>query len=345
MQCRLKNRIILCALWLIVFALGACSKWTEVESVKINTPNIKTQNPELYARYLENLRNYKNSDHKSVYVWFDNSEKKPFSRAHHLTDLPDSVDVVVLMHPGNLAEYELKDMENIRKDKGTKIITAINFDAVKLEYDSMLADKIKEDPTYVPTIFLDVLKDQVRSLLLNADKYGYDGVLISYQGKTISDLNKNELEEYTNNEKLFIGMIGDWCKRRKDKIMVFQGRPQNLVDKSILANCKLIILPSEDATNKDLFSYKIEMASVTDVPTDRFAIAVSTTSLDKADKKTGFLSGTTRALESAVEWSTAVYADFMISGIGIYNVSNDYFSTSLNYKYTRNAITTLNPPN
>ena len=69
-----------------VLALSACSDWTDSESIKLKEPGIDEQSPELYAKYLKNLQEYKNSDHKIVYGWFDNSEKVPFSRGQHMSD-------------------------------------------------------------------------------------------------------------------------------------------------------------------------------------------------------------------------------------------------------------------
>ena len=69
-----------------VLALSACSDWTDSESIKLKEPGIDEQSPELYAKYLKNLREYKNSDHKIVYGWFDNSEKVPFSRGQHMSN-------------------------------------------------------------------------------------------------------------------------------------------------------------------------------------------------------------------------------------------------------------------
>lgn len=344
MKNKIKNRINFSVLCLATtFALAACSDWTEVESVGVNNPNIAEQDPELYAQYLTNLRAYKDSDHKATYVWFDNSEKTPFSRAHHLTELPDSIDVVALMYPSDLAAFELKEMESIRKDKGTKIITTINFDAIKLEYDLMVAGKLEENPDYVPEAFSDVMNNKIKNLFLDIDKYGYDGISIGFKGKGTLHMTEPELVEYTNNSTQFIGLMTEWYNKHNDKFMVFEGKPQNLIDKSILTNCKLIILPSEEATNKSLFTYNAEMANVEGVPTDRFALSVSTTSLDETDTKTGYLTDQTRALTSAAQWSVAAHSSFTVAGLGIYRVSNDYFNTSANYQYTRNAITTLNP--
>ena len=82
-----------------VLALSACSDWTDSESIKLKEPGIDEQSPELYAKYLKNLQEYKNSDHKIVYGWFDNSEKVPFSRGQHMSDVPDSLDVIIATTP------------------------------------------------------------------------------------------------------------------------------------------------------------------------------------------------------------------------------------------------------
>ena len=53
------------------FTLGACSDWTDIEGIDIKQPNIQEQNPELYTKYLENLRQYKaDTEHKKVLrIW------------------------------------------------------------------------------------------------------------------------------------------------------------------------------------------------------------------------------------------------------------------------------------
>ena len=50
-----------------------------------------------------------------AYAWFDNSVKAPYSRAHHISDIPDSLDVVSMMYPADLAEFELTDMATVRR--------------------------------------------------------------------------------------------------------------------------------------------------------------------------------------------------------------------------------------
>lgn len=42
-----------------VFIFGACSDWTEVESIGLKQQGLEEQNLELYTKYLENLCQYK----------------------------------------------------------------------------------------------------------------------------------------------------------------------------------------------------------------------------------------------------------------------------------------------
>ena len=113
-----------------VLALSACSDWTDSESIKLKEPGIDEQSPELYAKYLKNLQEYKNSDHKIVYGWFDNSEKVPFSRGQHMSDVPDSLDVIIATTP-DLAEFELEDIANVH-EKGTKVFYSIDRKSTRL---------------------------------------------------------------------------------------------------------------------------------------------------------------------------------------------------------------------
>ena len=110
MKNKMKNIFIAVFCLAGITCFSACDDWTEIENVDINTPGMQEQNPAAYAKYLQNLIAYKSSDHKVVYAWFDNSEKTPFSRGQHISDTPDSLDVISMMYPAELAEFELADM-------------------------------------------------------------------------------------------------------------------------------------------------------------------------------------------------------------------------------------------
>ena len=93
-------------------SLASCDDWTDVESLDVISPTIENTNPELYAQYLAALRQYKQTEHKVTYAWFDNSVKNTYSRAHHVSDVPDSVDVISLMSPADIMDTEPAEIKD-----------------------------------------------------------------------------------------------------------------------------------------------------------------------------------------------------------------------------------------
>lgn len=333
----------------VAVSFASCSDWNEVESIDVVQPNIEQQNPALYAQYLEHLKAYKNSDHKLTYAWFDNSVKVPFNRAQHITEIPDSIDVVALMYPDQLVDRELEEMAKIRADKGTQIIYSIDYDAIKLIYDTRAAEQPAPEAAEegAPSVefpdFLTFLVDTIGHTLKLADQYQYDGLSIAYLGKSMLHLTEQERKEYIENQNVFIGMITAWAERHTNKLLVFEGHPQNLIDKTILSNCQTILIPMTSIKNEYQFTYNMTLAQVEGVPTDRFGIKVAVPSLNKEDTKTGYLADGSRALGAASQWIMSQHDGYIVKGLGIQNVNNDYYNPALVYKYTRNAITTLNP--
>ena len=331
---------------LLITSFASCDDWTDIESSDIEQTHVSKTNPGLYAEYLENLRAYKKNEHKLVYVTFDNSEKKPFTKAQHISTIPDSVDVVALKFPRDLASWEFQEMDNVRNNKGTKFIFTIDFEAMKVAYGKKVAkleEEKKEGDASVITTFASYMTKQIREDILSLTKYGYDGICFSYNGKRILHMTDKEKTEYKHYHNIFVGILKDWRSRNEDKLFFFQGKPQNLMDRSFLKNCHSIILPCKHAGNAAKLVYEIISASAEDVPTDRFMVGVETTSLDAADVKTGLWSDGSRAIEGASIWTASDHNGYSITGLVIYNVSNDYYSQGLLYKYTRGAINNINP--
>lgn len=333
------NKILILLLSIItgVFSFTSCSDWNDDESVDINLP----ANP-AYAKYLENLRAYKNSDHKSVYAWFDNSEKAPSSRGQHMSDVPDSVDVVVLMYPDLLAEFEIKDMQTLQNDKGTKVLYTVSYDVIKKAYDQMVKDETEKDENYVAPEFLTYLPEKVQDLLSLSVNYNYDGIIVGYQGQSTVYMTAEEKAAYIANQEAFLNQISTWYNSNKGKILVYEGSPQFLENKLLLASCKHIILNTMSVISADALSVKISEAMVADVPADRFIVKASTTSLDTSDKKTGYY-GDDRALIEAAYWVTNTENGYDKAGLGIYNIQNDYYNITKVYQYAKESINIMNP--
>ena len=339
------GKLILSVCAATAFSFASCSDWNDVESANVIQPNIKDQNPALYAKYLEHLKAYKNSDHKLIYAWFDNSEKVPFNRAQHISEVPDSVDVVALMHPDNLVERELQEMANIKAEKGTKVIYSIDFDAMKLIYDTRAKEQPapKEGETSTFPDFVTFMVDSLNHSLSLADKYNYDGVSISYLGKSMMHMTQEEKNIYIENQNVLMGMVKTWSERHANKTLVFEGQPQNLIDKTILEKFQMILLPALTPKNQEELTYSVSLAKVEGVPTDRLGIKVSSISLDEADKKTGYFADGSHVIPIAAQWANSSHEGYTIKGLGIANINTDYYNPALVYKYSRQAITTLNP--
>ncbi len=346
----MKNRIriqsVLSA-WCMIgcLILTSCDDWTETESLPVDNPNIEEQNPELYARYLDNLKAYKNTRHKVVYAWFDNQEETPFNRAQHIDNLPDSVDYIVLMHPDQLVERERQEMKNIRTRKGTKVLFSIGYDELKQAYDEMVkAHQEGEEKETEPESFLSYLTKALQKNLQLGDTYGYDGIVMSFDGKSMLHMSATEKKQYQVDCRVFTEVMNAWVERQTDKWFVFEGKPQNLPDKAILKACRHIILSgTANATNSGKLTYEVLSAVAEEVPTDRFVVMAQTVSLDQADVKTGYWADDSRAIVSTAQWVAAMYADFTAAGLGVYNISNDYYNTKRVYQYTREAIHIMNP--
>lgn len=333
------NKILILLLSVITgaFFFTSCSDWNDDESVEIKMP----ENP-AYAKYLENLRAYKNSEHKTVYAWFDNSEKAPSSRGQHMSDIPDSIDIVVLTYPESLVEFEIKDMQNLQNDKGTKVLYTVSYDAIKKVYDQMVKDETEKDENYVAPQFLTYLKEKVQYLLSLSVNYSYNGIVVGYQGQSTVYMTAEEKATYIANQEAFLNQISTWYNNNNDKMLVYEGSPQFLENKSLLASYKHIILNTMSVVSADALSIRISEAMVANVPTDRFIVKASTTSLDTADKKTGYY-GDDRAIIEAAYWVTDTENGYNKAGLGIYNIQNDYYNITKVYQYAKKSINIMNP--
>lgn len=111
----------------MLFAFVACDEWTETESLDIHRPTLEEQNPELYAQYMQALRDYKARDHKIVFVSVDNPSTAPSQRSEHIKTLPDSVDYIVLKNPADVHPTLVAEMSLVRERVRTSSIRSITM--------------------------------------------------------------------------------------------------------------------------------------------------------------------------------------------------------------------------
>lgn len=326
-----------------LFAMGSLVmvSCTDVESLDIVQPTTEETYPESYAAYVQALNDYKASDHKIVYAWFDNSAKVPQSAGQHITSVPDSVDVISMMYPESLAEFELSDMEEVRA-KGTKVVYTISVPDIEQAWvDQQFANGGDQSTTSAE--FNTYLQTELDALFACSDSF--DGIIVEFVGQNPDFMTGSALTAYETKQNIVLNAANTWKSANADKILTWQGKPQNLTDKGILASCDYIILDIDDVEDTNRLMLTVQQALTEGVPTGNILIAVSTTPEDSSDTSYGYW-GSTRALDEVAEWVSGGYPatdGFTRAGIAIYNVQNDYYSTGGMYTYVKDAINTLNP--
>lgn len=326
---------------LLAIPVSACSDWTEEEGVEVAEPDYGPN----YERYLAELRAYRNTDHKVVYAWFENIEQ-PVSQAHHLTAVPDSVDIINLMTPEIFPDWQRREMEEVRTSKGIRFVYSVSYPELEALYNEALsAGEIQADGETDP--FLGFATDFLdrKLALFNAD--GYDGIAVLFNGKKTLHMTEAEKATYLAREALFMGRIAAWRAANPNSLFIFEGKPQNLTDKSILTETEFIVIRTEGVVYESSLDYEVMLCIEEGVPTDRFVISAQPKSLDVADTKTGFICNDENQwvpfLPAAAEWVATRDSRFAKVGLGVYKIQNDYYYKSQSYINTRVAIGMINP--
>ena len=331
-----------------VFLFASCGEWTDPESLEVKTPSFEEQNPVLYAEYIASLNNYKARPHKITIVTFENTETIS-GQINLLTSLPDSIDYISLINPDKLHPETIREMDEVRK-KGTKVIYDVDFAVLDNEWTAMqIADKegkLTEEDAVKHFV------DRTKEMLSLCDNYGYDGITFSYAGRSHVSLTEPEKVIYTGRQNAFFNTVAAWHESHERKFLAFIGNAQYLFDeaKTLLEMCDYIILATNMAKNADEFSVRAQLAVKSgNVPSDRFIANVQTTQPDDPDQLYGYF-GTLdengnkiRAIFGAAEWVKMSSPDITRAGLLIHNAHYDYYDSSLNYRYIREAIGIMNP--
>lgn len=364
----MNNKIKYFASAMMVAAFGsaftACDDWTEPEHIDINYSTV--DGAENYPAYLENLRNYRKTDHKLVYAWVDLTAEGPKNQSERLTSLPDSIDVLVLSAPGEIHPVVINDMKTVREQKGMKLIYQVDFDAVKAEYtelcenlakqrsdleleyaaredaddEAVKAELAEKLAALADPVFEDYILEHLTSSLNYANSVDVDGMMFAFDGKASNHLSAAELVEYKAQQLVFLGAARDWHKRNPKLSYDFLGQPQNISDKDLLNEFNMLFVRQGlEATSTDIYTYYFNMAQTEGVPADRLGMMATFTSLDPDDATTGVFADGSIALKGFAKW----VAGTDVACIGLKNVQNDYFNPAFAYPHVRAIIQAANP--
>jgi hypothetical protein len=339
----------------------ACSDWTKQESMEIENPSIEDVNPLSYQQYLDNLRNYKQTYHPLLIGIFDNSDKTFKSRAGRTIALPDKVDVVSLMYPDDLADIELEDMSSIQEKKGTKVIYTIAYEALRksvelrnfdIEIENLKgkADAEANGTSFVPIPLLDITVEATGFMdiqLALLDKYEYDGFILQYDGKATHFMKDKEIEDMQTLQNIIFGKTIASMNAHPGKLFILEGRPQNVLNKSILLQFNNILFSTGFVTGITDVTLLVKQALLDPaVPSNNILVCASPYYKDENEYEWGSIVGADGSQQSAiVEMALWVKTPdvFTKAGVAVNLINQDYFNPDLDYKNVREAIEIMNP--
>lgn len=323
--------------------LAACSEWTEYESLDIKTPSMDQG---LYADYVKNLKAYKAGSHKVAMASFENVANGPTRQAERLTVLPDSLDVILLNNPDNLHAGYVSEMKKVR-EKGTRVGYAIDYATIEAEWTEML----KADASLTEEQALTYIADRTTEMLSLCDKWGYDGLVFTYVGRSTASMTEEALAQYGARQAAYFNTVAAWRESHKSAFFAYRGLAQYVLaaNKPLLADCNYIILETTSASNLSEMTIAASAAVDSgDVPADRFIVTTETTRYNDEDKIYGYL-GTTdaegnaeRSIRGGALW-VGQPSDFTRAGMLILNAQYDYYDNTPIYFHLREAIDIMNP--
>ena len=209
-----------CALLLVC----SCAEWTEPEPVVFETQTPAQQNPELWARYLEVLRAYKQGSHFMVYGKFANGAEKPASGAQLLRALPDSLDIVSLTQPDRMTDADRAGIAALH-EKGTRVLCCIDYAARAAELSDAAAEGL--------------------------DGFSFTGIP-SYGAEA-------EINARREAAKLIVRKLSAVAGAGKDKLLVFEGNPAFL-DEADLPRLDYLVLDTEKTANATDLKIQVGLA-------------------------------------------------------------------------------------
>ncbi|NDV79303.1 glycoside hydrolase family 18 [Dysgonomonas sp. 511] len=339
-------------------AFNSCDDWTDPESLDLKNPTLEDSNPQLYADYLKNLRDYKAGEHNAIFVSFDNPKTIPMKQAERLTALPDSVDFICLNNPDNLNSVTQEEMVKVENDKGTRVLYVIDYNGFEADWQAME----KANPKLTEEDALQYLGGQIDAALALCDKYSYHGIVVDYTGRSLVSLTEPALALYNARQQNLFDRVMAWRETHKGKTLVLYSNIQYLVPENMdmLEEYDYLVIKSASSTNADDLSVKTYLAvqagkdavlgvegGINPVPTDRFLACVQLPQADDKDKIIGYwntLTGDnekTIAALGAAQWVTQESPDFSRKGLFVMNVHNDYYNRT--YGYVRDIIRIMNP--
>ena len=298
-------------LLLILILSASCSDWNDIEAVDIDPQHAKDQNPELWARYMESLRIYKQErTHYITYGSFENGTEQSKNEGAYLRSVPDSLDIVTLANSENITAYDREDIPSLQ-EKSTRVLYLVDY-----------AKKMTElaDAAALST-WLDKAVSTATELKL--DGFAFNG-LPSYGGTDAEQAARKEAA------RLIVSKLSAF-----GKTLVFEGDPA-FVDAADLSKLDYVVLNTTDIENA--VNLKLHVVNILET------YALSKEKLLLAAKIGSKLTDEDlNKLDAVTEMTNRVISLGPLGGLAIYALGDDYYQAKMNYQTSRMAIQTMNP--
>ena len=341
----------------VILGAAACSKWTEQEPVDFNYLTLEDKNPELYAAYMQSIRDYHATEHQVLIARFDNKASAPAGRADHITCLPDSVDYVVLNNYEIINENTMKEVAEIREKKAVSTLIALDYALLDKEYKAYLETLPEETPEETPEVAEETegetepavdprnqwFADKASAFVAAAKQYGLDGIMVSYTGTGLLSLKEDELAAVQAFQEAFFAPILSYVAET-GKMFFYEGNPKTLIaPQDVLAQATYIVVPAEDVTTIVGFNFAVMMSMGAGIPNDRFVIGVTALNVTDETATDGLFSGDITAIEGAGRWAVTPTSDYTKAGVCVNHAQYDYYNMQNVYSGINAAIATMNP--
>lgn len=311
-----------------VMLLPSCSKWTEPESLDYGGNGVVTTGSE---EYLSALRAFKQTSHKVTIVDMDATAGQPYARNQHIMAMPDSADYICVRNAEEgLSSTIASEIPQVRQQKGTFVICDVDYSKMSTAWQTMEDNKEDGETPATEEEFVSYITENTRLQLDVCDKYGFDGIMISYSGTRSGN--------GTAGQNAYMEQINQWRSSHKDHVMIFSGQTLNVIDRTLFNDCDYIIIPmgtlySSGEFTRTLGSY---CRFLEDDVKQRIIVEVNVPSEDFPQQE-----GAEPQPVVAAQWTLEPDDEYGRAGICIDNIQEDYLVTGT-FSVARRAITIMN---
>lgn len=298
-------------LLLILILSASCSDWNDIEAVDIDPQHAKDQNPELWARYMESLRVYKQErTHYITYGSFENGTEQPKNEGAYLRSVPDSLDIVTLANAENITAYDREDIPSLQ-EKSTRVLYLVDYAKKMTE----LAD--------AATLSTWLDKALATATELKLDGFAFTGIPL-YGGTDAEQATRKEAA------RLIVSKLSAF-----GKTLVFEGDPA-FVDAADLGKLDYVVLNTVDIDNTSTLKLLVaNMLNNEALPKDKLLLAarIGNKIVNENNVKQ----------DAVIEMTDRIVSFGPLGGLAIYSIGDDYYQTKMNYETTRTTIQLINP--